>query len=144
MKNSDYYCHKGEGSVLWDAGEPWWAILRTDQGIIDFYSWLLLKHGIEIEKGSRWGAHISFVKGEEPKNKELWFKKTNLQFLYSNQIRYDNGRHAWLDVYCPDLAQMRIDLGLDQQPKMSFHLTLGRLKIERIPTRSEEYLPGAF
>lgn len=131
--DTSYYRHTSTGTVWYDPGkgerffEPWWALLRCDEGIIDFYSWLLLKHGVEIERGSRWGSHISFVKGEPGINWQYCDGK-QLKFHYSNIIRRDNGRHAWLDCWCPELHEIRSELGLAKKSNMNFHLTLGRLR----------------
>lgn len=101
----------------------------VDQGIIDYYRWHLLKWGIQVSKGSLWGPHISIVKGdrEEPPKKEAWGKKyPKVQFFYSNIIRWDNNRHAWLDVYSDGINALRNELGLPSKPR--FHVTLGRLE----------------
>ena len=70
---------------------------------------------------------------EEPLNKSLWGKYETLaiEFHYSNSLRYDNGRHVWLDVSCPKFTEMRAELGLMSLRLMSLHLTIGRLIVPR-------------
>lgn len=131
--NTTYFCHSSTGKLVFDhlkghrKFEPWWALVIVDQGIIDYYSWMFLKWGIPLQKGSLWGPHISVIKGQEPINKELWGVDNNkiVDFHYSNVIRYDNDQHAWLDVYSEEIDALRVKLGY--QSKMTFHLTLGRL-----------------
>jgi len=139
-KRNSYFCHTSSGRIKYDPMtdrtkhyEPWWAILLCDQQIVEFYSWLCLRHGRPITQNKLWGAHISFVKGEEPLNKALWkFDFSEIEFRYTNQIRFDNRCHAWLDVECERLHEIRAELGLPPYPhdhkerRLSLHLTLGR------------------
>lgn len=132
--DSDYYCHHSNGMVIWDTGpvkkhyRPWWARLICDQAIVDYYAWLALRYGKPLLRGSTWGPHVSFIRGEEPANKKLWgVSQDPIDFNYSGLVRYDNDFHAWLDVWCPRLHLIRADLGLPPKTKHSFHLTLGRL-----------------
>lgn len=134
----DYYGFNSLGKITYDPQQgkvfqPWWAILECDNEIIKYYKWILAKAGIEIQKGSLWGAHITWIRGEEPPNKYFWNKYQGLEieFRYSNFLRYDNGRHVWLDVYCPKFNEMRAELGLEPLRPMALHLTIGRLAIQR-------------
>ena len=129
-----YFVHESTGRVQYDPGlgttvsEPWWAILLCDGGIVDFYSWLLKRYGIALHKGSTFGPHVTFVRAAEPPNKDAWgIDPGPVTFRYTNVVRWDNGRHAWLDVWSPQLAEIRARLGFDTPQKVSFHLTLGRL-----------------
>lgn len=133
MDASDYP-HESTGIVQFDPGkgtrhfEPWWAFLICDGGIIDYYSWLLLRYGIALHKGSNWGPHICFVRGQEPPDKTAWGVDPGpVRFRYSPVIRWDNGRHAWLNVWSPELAAIRASLGFHTPEKVTFHFTLGRL-----------------
>jgi hypothetical protein len=126
------------GTLLFDPApgtkrfEPWWALLLCDQQIIDYYAWLLLRRGIAIHKGSAWGAHVCFVRGEEPADKSVWGVDPGpVTFHYSNVVRWDNGYHAWLNVWCPALTEIRNKLGLKARARTYYHLTLGRLVFER-------------
>jgi hypothetical protein len=108
----NYYCFSSIGKITYDPKkgkffEPWWAILECDNEILKYYKWLLLKEGIAIQKGSLWGAHITWIRGEEAPNKSFWgkYEGIEIEFRYSNFLRYDNGRHVWLDVYCPKVQE---------------------------------------
>jgi hypothetical protein len=132
--DAKYYCHSTTGKVVFDLNrdhhkfEPWWAFVMVPGEIINYYSWHLLKWGKPIQKGSLWGPHISIIKGdrERPPKTEKWGQKyPRVLFYYSNIVRWDNGRHAWLDVYSDDINKIRADMGLEPKPR--FHITLGRL-----------------
>lgn len=133
--NASYYVHRSEGHLLYDPGlgtkyfQPWWCIVICDQGIVDFYAWLLKRHGTPIMKGSSSGPHISFIKGIPPTHsKDKWgYNPGPITFYYSNIIRTDNDRHAWLDCWSDQLIELRAELGVPPKPNMSYHLTLGRL-----------------
>lgn len=124
--NSEYFCHKSSGKIF--GIEKWWMFLACDEGIVDFYHWLAIRNGIEVVKGSMRGAHISFVKGEKPINLDYWetIRGQEVEFYYSNVIRYDNDFHVWIDVELDPFNKIRNDLGLPDYK--SFHITLGRLK----------------
>ena len=78
MRNVNYHVHEAKGNLFYNYGlgtrkfDPWWAMVFTDSGIIDYYEWYCNKKGISLQKGSSYGAHISFIRGEEPLNKENW------------------------------------------------------------------------
>jgi hypothetical protein len=148
--DSTYFCHSSIGTLLYDPGvgtrhfEPWWALMLCDESIIDYYAWLLLRRGIDLERGSRWGAHVCFVRGEEPADPSHWGANPGqVTFWYANEVRWDNGRHVWLDVWCPTLADIRDRLGLRVKQKTLFHLTLGRLTKER-PSDNKGYDYGDY
>ena len=136
--NAEYYCHRSTGTLMYEPGKgtkhyvPWWAIVRTDPGIIDLYCWLSRRYGKPITQNKLWGPHISGIKGEEPKNMDAWGKDFGeIEFWYSNVIRYDNGMHAWLDIWSPMLHDIREQLGLPAKIGFGghprhFHMTLGR------------------
>ena len=139
-----YYPFQGTGHIWFDPGrgtkhfDPHWALLLTDQKIIDYYGWLAGRSGMHINLRGLWGPHISFIKGEEPtRNRTIWGEAyyRPVEFYYSNIIRTDEddvstrrkkSMHAWLDVWSEDLFKIRTVFGL--RPKNTFHLTLGLLK----------------
>jgi hypothetical protein len=143
--DEQYYPHASTATVLYDPGqgtrhfEPWFALLLCDEGIVEFYSWLLLRHGIDLERGSRWGAHVTFVRGQEPARPEEWGRDAGatVSFRYSNVIHWTNGRHAWVDVWCPDLNEMRARLGLPVRAHSKYHLALGRLASPRANLKTD-------
>jgi hypothetical protein len=143
MRNLNYHVHKGKGTLIYDYGkgtklyEPWWAMIFTDQGIVDYYAWFCKKYGIQIQKGSAYGAHISFIRGEKPPNQEAWGQGAGeIEFWYAHTVRFDNDHHAWVDVWSDELVEIRSKLGLPPKPHRfyngewvpsGYHLTIGRL-----------------
>jgi hypothetical protein len=136
MMDASYYCHESKGVVRYDPGkgtkhfDPWFALVECDRGIIEYLSWFMERHGRPLHVGSRWGAHITFVRGEEPVvHPELWGQAEGeaITFHHAQVIRWDNGWHAWVDVWCPRLLELRFALGLVEKTSARFHLTLGRL-----------------
>ena len=121
-----YFCHKSNGIFGYE--DNWWLLLQCDKGIVDFYVWLANRYGIPILKGSKYGPHISVVKGELPRNIEFWnsLNGQSAEILYTNQVRVEQG-YAFLDVRSEELAEVRRKLGFDTI-KMSYHLSLGRYK----------------
>jgi hypothetical protein len=137
--DSSYYCHPSAGTIHFDPGkgtrhfDPWYALVRCDEAILDYFTWLLERNGVGVLKGSRWGAHITFVRGEPPGNPEAWGKAEGLEvaFHYSHVVRWSNGWHAWVDVWCPALTGIRAELGLVAKSSAKYHLAVGRLKEPR-------------
>ncbi len=137
--------YKSKGTLIYDPGvntkhyDPYWCILRLDDEIYKYYSWFMEKEGEPIHKPNNiWGFHASVVKGEVPtQNLDKWGFNNNkeIEFLYGNYISWTNGRHAWLNIYCEELADLREYYGLyTNGRKLKFHMTLGRLKT---PTQPE-------
>lgn len=132
--NRNYFVHKSQGIIKYDLRKndpkmfkPFWAFVVCDQGIIDYYSWLSKRWGKSLTPTTAWGPHISWCKGEEPLNKDLWGKEELVEFHYSNIVRWDNLCHAWIDVHCPYLHEVRYKLGLEEKERKNFHITLGRI-----------------
>jgi hypothetical protein len=125
--------HRTHGTLQFDPRpdhkqfDPWWALLVTEEDIIDLYRWFLKKRGLDTEPNKLWGPHVSMIKGDRPADLTLWGTAfPPVEFWYTNEIRYDNAKHAWLDVFSPEMSDIRVRMGLS--PKCFYHLTLGRLK----------------
>lgn len=129
----ELYCsHESVGKLAFDPlqgtkhYDPWWMLLVTDGEIQRLYGWFLKRYGIVAMPNKLWGPHVSIIKHEEPPDKTLWGGiDRDIVFRYTTNIRWDNGMHAWLDVYCPMLSEVRQQFGLPA--KEWFHMTLGRI-----------------
>lgn len=114
--------------------EEFWGLVQCEQDLAKYYAWHLNKFGIEVNIANLWGIHISLLKGEEVP-KDTWNSLTKelegleIDFYYNHLIRFDNGKHAWVDVYSEDLSKVRKLFGF--APKPWFHMTIGRLKQQR-------------
>jgi hypothetical protein len=108
---------------------PHWGLLTCDNDISAYYSWLLKRNGMELHPNDKglWGTHVSVLKGEAPPKPEHWgkYEGYEVKFHYSHLIRFENGKHAWVDVYSEDLSAIRQELGFVFKPW--YHLTIGRL-----------------
>jgi hypothetical protein len=145
MKLGDYtFQYKSKGILKFDPGkgtkhfQDYWCLLLLDQDICNYYSWFMNKEGDPIHPpNSLWGFHASVIKGEAPtKNIDKWGINDGkeIEFYYGNYISYSNGRHAWLNLYSEDLADLRDFYGLFiNERKLKFHMTLGRLKMPKVP-----------
>ena len=111
-----------------------WVLLVCDEGVVDFYQWLYTKKtGVKIHK-SKFGSHISVVRGHEEGIEEGWWERNEngpeIQFSYSNEMRWsepiEGVSYVWLDVQSDGLEKVRTDLGLCAKPPFDFHLTVGR------------------
>lgn len=110
-------------------GNPWWLILRTDDAIIEYYQWWIESElRIKLQR-PLFGAHISVIRGEEPiHNSSLWKIRQgeSLQVYYSPFLEHAEG-FWWLPILCPQLEEIRLELGLSPQPQYGFHMTVGRV-----------------
>lgn len=109
---------------------PWWLIVETDKGIVDYYNYLISKRiGIKLLKPS-WGSHISVIRGERINDdfKHLWkqYDGIKLNFKYTNKIDF-NEDYWWVNVECDELMKIREELGLSRRPFFGFHITVGKL-----------------
>ena len=127
--------HTSTGILHYDPGkgqkhyDPWWALLLCDDELALYYAWQLKRHGVPVHPNDKglWGTHVSVLKGDVPLNQAAWgkYQDFEVEFHYNHLIRYDNGKHAWIDVYSDDLSEIRRELGFDAKPW--YHLTIGRL-----------------
>ncbi|WP_394999921.1 hypothetical protein [Acinetobacter sp.] len=107
----------------------WWMILKTDEGIVEYYKyWIRKYHNVKFEQ-TIWGSHISVNRGFPPPNKTLWGKHTGeeIEFTYSNRIYLANDIFFCVDAYSARLEEIREELGLTRLPNYGFHVTIGRL-----------------
>lgn len=116
----------GKGSKQFD---PDWALLLCDDSLSQYYAWHLKRRGQELYPNDKglWKTHISVLKGEPVPNPDAWgkYEGFEVEYHYNHIVRYDNGKHAWVDVYSEDLSAIREELGFP--PKYWYHMTVGRL-----------------
>lgn len=136
MEYFDYF--ESTGTIVYDprgregsehkVSEPWWVLLRCEWDIIEYADYWLKKNGIIVNTKSLYGPHISVVRGENIPNKQLWKKHEGreLKFKYRNQYMH-NETYWWVFVDCPELEEIRKELGLKPVPEFPFHLTIGRV-----------------
>lgn len=107
----------------------WWIIAYTCDNITAYYRYSIKKRfGIVLRKPS-FGAHISIIAGEKPKqNIDYWkyFDGFEKPFEYTHQL-YTNGTFWWLNVKSEEMEFIRDFFGLDDSSKDPLHLTIGRI-----------------
>lgn len=112
----------------------WWCVAEVDTEITRYCRWWLrtARH-IHLQPPA-WDAHISIVRGERPsqEHQALWkrfhgkrlnFKYDHFEFRVQEDIN-NGGEFYWIDVECPQMDQIRAELGL--RTGFRYHLTIGR------------------
>ncbi|MFA5600237.1 MAG: hypothetical protein WDA06_06525 [Phenylobacterium sp.] len=109
-----------------------WLIIQVNPDLSRYYLELFNFHhrakDLQIEKPA-WGGHISIIRGENILDKEYFYSLQNksIEFSYESDI-VGNNSHYWLKVKCPEANEIRIKLGLQSDPPIPFHLTIGIVK----------------
>jgi len=104
-----------------------WLLLQVDDEIARYYSSIIKQRfDIDLHWRSKWGAHVSVIRGEAIPKPEKWGEDEGreIQIYYTHQI-YTNKDHWWLNVISEELADIRAGYGLPPEKKF-FHLTIGR------------------
>jgi hypothetical protein len=126
--------------------EPWWLVLECDPELGRYYRELVevsLWRTVSLMRPA-WGTHVSILRGEAPrKNEDKWAKDAGrvLEFEYEPVV-LTNGKHWWLKVECPGLAEVRRFYGLGS-PRVAPHLTIGNLpgqQREEVPMSLRDFL----
>lgn len=118
------YVHEAVGTLRYADD---WLLLQVDDEIARYYASILkTRFGITVQHRSKWGAHVSIIRGEELPNPDGWGADhgREIAIRYTHDI-YTNGAHWWLNVESDDLADIRAGYGLPPE-KRHFHLTIGR------------------
>ena len=108
----------------------WWAAAMLPSELTAFYRHLYFTQTGEALTAPMWRAHVSVIRGEEPKNKGLWKKYHNQEFslTYFPEAARGSDKYFWFPVESEELERVRLELGLRPQPKVKFHLTVGNRK----------------
>ena len=114
--------------LVGNRSEKWWAVLDCDLGLGVYYRhqfWLAHYRTVKLVRAS-WAEHITIIRNEEPLFKEAWEKYPGRSFEFSyDPVPESNGLYWWLSVYCPELWNLRLELGLPREPEFPFHLSFG-------------------
>lgn len=89
------------------------------------------------------GTHITFVKRENPPNKEFWKKydKMSCDVLYNIEAGGNRDAYYWLDIKSEFIDFIRKELGLPPQARYPIHLTYG-IDCDFIEKRVTNYGPS--
>lgn len=118
------------------AQNSFWLCVDVNQDIANMYLALLPKAW--QPQRPKWPAHITVVRDEPPPNEAAWKKYDGqpLEFYYLSGVK--QGKiYWWLDVYCKQLEEIRLELGLPvvnlfEPPlpgfRKRFHMTIANCK----------------
>lgn len=124
---------KGKLDFYTEGNENWWAVVHCDYGFYYYYKYWIRKlppFFTDIVR-SKWGPHISVIRGEIPlKNKDDWgkFQGESIDFQLIGDLYTRRGDRYWIWVDSPRLVEIRQHFGLPDQPCTKFHMTIGRNK----------------
>jgi len=114
--------------LLGGRSEKWWLVLDCDESICAYYRdlYCLFHHKTRQIIKPAWDSHITVIRNEEPLYKEFWEKYVGeqVEFEYETSPQTD-GNYWWLGVDCQRLLDIRIELGLSEQPIFPLHLSVG-------------------
>ena len=106
-----------------------WVVMDIPNSIIYYYAWwvrtLTWKRGSPpLHKG-----HVTVVNGkyEDVRKEPTWALRqgARLRFEYCSVIHTDHkDKYYWLLIKCPDLRNVRKELGLRPYPKWPYHATV--------------------
>jgi hypothetical protein len=126
-KEDAQYVHQAVGRLRFVDD---WLLLQVDDEIARYYAEIVRRRfDIKLHYKSKWGAHVSIIRGEDLPNPEGWGDDEGREILinYTHDI-YSNNTHWWLNVECDELAEVRSRFGLPTN-KRFFHLTIGRIEL---------------
>lgn len=107
----------------------WWAKVDVPSSVIRYYQyWVKRELGIKLNTPI-WKAHITVLRGEQPKKQWLWkkYQGQEIEFFYSPELKMSE-TYVWIPVESPQLEAIRKELGLSPQPRVKFHITVGNTK----------------
>jgi hypothetical protein len=109
--------------------DPWWLVVECEADLLEPHRTALRERdGVRLTR-PRWGVHLSVVAGEPPPDASRWGAHAGAEVAFDfDDAAGTDGVYYWLGVTCPRLAVLRAELGLPPEPRVPFHLTLGRRK----------------
>lgn len=126
---------RSSGTLSYSAGEPFRLVVDVDQGLVDMYRALVPPY-VRLRR-QRWPAHITVVRNEPILCRGPWaaHQGATVEFEFDPVVAHDLTYH-WLNVTCPRLSELRIELGLTPSSALTrppdgsefFHITLGNTR----------------
>lgn len=109
----------------------WWLIVKVDEEVCQYYRKLIHYYYRSLRLNpSKHGAHITVIAGkyEKPQNECLWnkYQGRKVEFRYFPEIQ-TNGEYFWMTVECPQIEDIRSELGLPPRIVHPWHLTVGNI-----------------
>ncbi len=108
--------------------ERWWTVLDCDESIGAYFRCLYSMHHYKARTLVKpaWDSHITVIRNELPPRQDLWEKYSGklIEFEYEFEHHTD-GNYWWVNVMCPELIAIRVELGLSADPLLPLHLSTG-------------------
>jgi len=138
------YIFQTPGTIIYDphrpgVNDPWWCIVKTDEGVADYYRWLLERRYMIKTIRPPWGSHISIIRGEKPAPAyiHLWKKYHGQQIMVDcSGYICGNGEFWWINVYNPIFKTIRDEFHLPSQ--WGQHLSIAKIH-EKNPVRLDQW-----
>lgn len=127
------------GTIIYDpergtmkSNTNYWCIVQLPDDLVRYYQYFMRSEKHVHLCMPAWGAHVSVVRGEKPREEylHLWKKyhKKKVQFQYNPIIKThkdsSGGSFYFIDFVCDELMDIRAELGLSIHKHL--HFTVGR------------------
>lgn len=125
---------KSSGIIRYDPTSPrstfrkHWVILQCDKELLRYYQHIYSTLYWKRLQTAVWNSHISICRGEVPTIPENWkrYNGQEIEFQYSYDGEFkNNGKHFWLLAWSRGFGEIRSSLGLETEPTVPFHLSIG-------------------
>lgn len=127
------YCRSSIGILKYSYGtQGRRCVLEVDPQIARYTRSLIPKY--HYVKPPMYPPHVTVIRHERP-NRDTWGTHQNSEIMFwYNPLVFNDEIYWWLNVYCPRLSEIRIELGLTptrftpQDSEGGFHMTIGNTK----------------
>lgn len=123
------FLNQVESRMVKTKTRDWTAIVKVNPRVTSPHLRNIRAQGTAISQPA-WGPHITVVRGEAPSRGfgQHWGAGdgSTIEFEITSEPRKNKKGHWWLDITSPTLEKIRTDLGLNPNPRIPFHLTIGK------------------
>lgn len=130
------YTFQTEGRIIYDplrAGKAssYWAIIEMDKELTRYYREQFKKKFGIILFSPAFDAHISLIRGDYEKTKEMdknwkYLDGKIVEVWYDSNL-YWNEKHVWLNTYCEEYFKIREEYNVVGWNEKDFsHITVGK------------------
>ena len=110
------------------SSSKWWLVIDCDPEFGKYYRHLFYLMSNRCYKLQRpaWECHITVIRDEEPPNKQFWEKYNGQEVEFAVIPKLGtNGDYYWFPVECNMALDLRVELGLDRNPAIPLHVSIG-------------------
>lgn len=111
------------------------AMIMLNCDLDKYYAWFLSQRfKLDFMKNLR-GSHVTIISDKVSKEKfdkiAAKYDGKEITFFYEIEPR-TNTKHWWLRVHSPESEDIREEMGLNREPYLGFHLTVGYMNEQNI------------